>query len=767
MQLQPLTRGHATSFLAVYGGDDESDPSLMASYDLGHVHCYMRTDLKAPRDKGWPDKRVSRTGHAAEIESKSAGIILYASGVIDLDCDGPNAEQELAELFAGVEVPAAPSWQSKRGMHYLFKRHPLLDNLPAGTFKYGTDLEIRVGTPTAAQQTVLPHALNGRTWTRPFMPDFGPPPLLDVVAERLLAASKAKPATSEKVKAVVDAWLACCEANEKAVSGVTDKGNLTVIEFPVCPFKSGDQTDGRAALLIDHETGHVGCHCFHAKCKDKGIADFEATLAVPFIGKRAILVRPPEYRVAEQAVRSLAGVENVYQRGGSLVRITAEAPTPPGVKRPPNVPTIEPLSFPLIQQTLSQRADYFKPGKKLTRSNVPGYVVSMVQAQGNWPGVPPLEAVKHCPTLRPDGSILATPGYDPESGLFLTRAMTLPTLTVSEAVAALDYLFVDYPFATPAHKAALIAGLLTPMARHAFDGPAPLFLIDGNTPGVGKSLAVDAISLVVTGEPIAVASAPESDAECRKRITSLAVAGDPLIMLDNIGATLGWPSLDAALTGTKWQDRLLGVSENVSVPLHATWYATGNNVELVGDLPRRTLYVRLASQHEQPELRSDFHERDLRGYVRRERARLVSAALTILAEYQRTGAPDMGLPPWGSYEGWSAVVRSAVVWAGWPDPCETRPALLEQSDTTGELLRTLLTAWREADPHGHGLSVADAWNRRHEVPALAAAFDALPPSRDPRATMGQTLKKLRGRVVGGLTFTAHASGHTNVWRVEG
>jgi putative DNA primase/helicase len=54
------------------------------------------------------------------------------------------------------------------------------------------------------------------------------------------------------------------------------------------------------------------------------------------------------------------------------------------------------------------------------------------------------------------------------------------------------------------------------------------------------------------------------------------------------------------------------------------------------------------------------------------RAQLVAAGLTVLRGYSAAGRPDMRLPPWGSFEGWSKLVRGALVWAGEADPGETR-----------------------------------------------------------------------------------------------
>ena len=84
-----------------------------------------------------------------------------------------------------------------------------------------------------------------------------------------------------------------------------------------------------------------------------------------------------------------------------------------------------------------------------------------------------------------------------------------------------------------------------------------------------------------------------------KTITAIALAGDQMILLDNIDPAipLGWASLDAALTGTTWKQRLLGVSAMTSeLPLFTVWFATGNNVSFRGrhspsrhPLPRRVV----------------------------------------------------------------------------------------------------------------------------------------------------------------------------------
>ncbi len=80
------------------------------------------------------------------------------------------------------------------------------------------------------------------------------------------------------------------------------------------------------------------------------------------------------------------------------------------------------------------------------------------------------------------------------------------------------------------------------------------------------------------------------------------------------------------------------------MPLEVTWLATGNNLRLTGDTPRRCLYVRLESTLERPERRRDFRHPRLLEWLRRRRPRLLPAALTLLRAYVAAGRPDLGLP---------------------------------------------------------------------------------------------------------------------------
>jgi hypothetical protein len=348
--------------------------------------------------------------------------------------------------------------------------------------------------------------------------------------------------------------------------------------------------------------------------------------------------------------------------------------------------------------------------------------------------------------------------------LLLEAAAPFPTIvphpTKDQAIAAREQLFAvvaDFPFEREVHRAAYLAALLTPLARFAFTGPAPLFLVDANVRAAGKGLLLDTISRIVTGERFTIATYTSDEDELRKRITSLVLTGDRLVLFDNLAGRFGNAVLDAALTGTAWKDRILGGNRMAEAPLYMTWYATGNNVAIAADTARRVCHVRLESPDERPEERQGFRHPDLLAWVGQDRAELLAAALMILRGYCAAGRPDQSLPAWGSFEGWSELVRSAVVWVGLPDPGETRLLLQAQADVAAESMGIILTCWERLDPDGRGLTAAEVICQLYKEPPanppdyhtdLRDALEALLKKPDARA-LGNTLRLYRRRIFDG------------------
>jgi hypothetical protein len=404
---------------------------------------------------------------------------------------------------------------------------------------------------------------------------------------------------------------------------------------------------------------------------------------------------------------------------------------------------------------------------------LPKDVVATLRARASWPGIRRLEGLVQAPTLRADGTVLQEPGYEAASELLFDPGEDVFPLipdrpTKMQAVAALDKLLDvigEFPFANEAHRSGWIACLLTVLGRTLIAGPTPLFALDANIRGSGKSLLADAISIVATGRSAPRMNQPESDAEMRKCITALLLEGERLALVDNVNRPLGSSSFDALLTSELWKDRILGLTKSVTVPNNCTWLATGNNLTFVGDTVRRTLHIRIDSPEENPEDRVIKRYPDLKGHVRAHRGELASAALTILRAFIVAGAPCSKVKLWGSFEDWSKTIAAACVWIGLPDPESTRIELEATADPEKTALAAVLRKLPELIPTGKiGTTAKNAIaflyprlergeeRRPDEWDGLREAFEVLAPpapGRPPSADkLGVAFRKLKKRVVG-------------------
>ncbi len=416
---------------------------------------------------------------------------------------------------------------------------------------------------------------------------------------------------------------------------------------------------------------------------------------------------------AEEAL--LASGAAVFRRGTMLVRpVSMEVPASRG--RMTVAAGLAELTQPAAVDLLSQVARWERFDKRSEDwrpADPPAMVAAILLARsGRW-RLPPIAGVTTTPTLRPDGSVLSAPGYDPATRLYHVPDAALrlripekaPTKADAEAaLATLEQLLADFPFADDAGGAAdtaradeavnlavALSGLITPAVRGCMS-VAPLHAIRANAPGSGKSFLVDLVSAISAGRPCPAASATGGSEEVEKKLVGLLLSAFPIVNLDNINGELGGDLLCQAVERPLIRVRPLGRSEIVEIESRACVFATGNALRARGDLVRRSLVCSLDAAMERPELRR--FGRDPVAEVLADRGRYVGAALTVVRAYIAAGRPGL-LSPLASFEDWSGTVRSALVWLGKADPCKSIETAREDDPELGDL-REVMTLWAEA-----------------------------------------------------------------------
>ena len=325
----------------------------------------------------------------------------------------------------------------------------------------------------------------------------------------------------------------------------------------------------------------------------------------------------------------------------------------------------------------------------------------LAQPASTW-GMPGLEGLVETPTLRRDGSVLDTEGYDEVSGLYYLPAqgLTMPHIPdrptsdeVAAAVVLINRIIADFPFADDASIANYFALLLTPVLRQAIDGCTPLALIDAPCPATGKTLLTDVFAISATGRETSKMALPDDNTELNKIIGASLMAGKSVMSFDNVTGVIGHPALAAALTGMVFETRILGMSKNMEVPNRATWVANGNHMRPSGDMLRRCYWVRLNAKVTDPGERSvEFKIPCLTAWVAEHRGELLRALLVIARAWYVAGCPKPKRSPLASFEEWSIAVGGILEHVGVNGFLENGRQMNRQSDVESAQWEAFLEA---------------------------------------------------------------------------
>jgi hypothetical protein len=408
--------------------------------------------------------------------------------------------------------------------------------------------------------------------------------------------------------------------------------------------------------------------------------------------------------------------------------------------------------------------------------NCPLTLARWILARGQWPGIARLTGIIEVPSMLADGRILDVPGHDAKSGLFVdiakgefSPAPEFPTR--EDAMHALrtviNPLFAEFPFETPASRSVLLSSHLAAVSRPAFP-TLPMSAFTAPSMASGKTLLADSVSVTACGHTASSISQGESEEESEKRIHSALLAGQRVLLIDNVTRPLGGDSLSSAITSTSVGVRRFRTQEIAKVPTWNTlWLATGNNLELDKDMCSRALFCRLDPRTEHPEQR-EFRIPHLLDHMREHRAEIVLALLTILRAFVVAGRPKANVRPLNRFGGWSDLVRSALIWLGEADPVLTMNPI-GQADPETQGLVMLLHALRGVF-ESKEFTAAQTISSAFMGAPLREALDVVCPARvgsghDGRR-LGRFLQRSRGRVVDGLLLelTTCPSG-TNRYRV--
>ncbi|MBR0848800.1 hypothetical protein JQ543_13690 [Bradyrhizobium diazoefficiens] len=502
-----------------------------------------------------------------------------------------------------------------------------------------------------------------------------------------------------------------------------------------------------------------------------------------------ILVKRGELARAAEKCEELLQGSDIFDRGRILVKpVLGEADNAHGGKtRTAMLNPITPTGLRRMLEGVARFTRYDARSKKPLVSDPPKEIPQYILANQNAYPFPTINGVLTCPTLRPDGSLLIKPGFDAATGMYLIEPPPMPEIPerptkkhAEEALKLVDGLLVDFPFTVTddgkkISRSVAYSTVITPVVRGAFT-KAPIHAISAPVAGSGKSYLADIVSVIVSGHLMPVMTADRKDEETDKRLDAMLLAGRPLICIDNVspGIILGTARLNQMMSQTMVDVRILGQSEMPRVDTRGvSVLVNGNNLVIRDDLMRRVLLATLDPKHERPELR-EFKTNPVK-MVLANRGKYIAACLTICRAFLISGEPTVA-QKLGSFEGWSDVVRSALVWLGCDDPvASTEVVRAEDPDLIK--MRTLFKVWASVIGVDFKVSFATlvartrvvADNRQLKHPELARAVRHLAPPNDGgslnRDAVGKWLRDHKNRTVNGRTLRSKP-GDPAMWWVE-
>ena len=631
----------------------------------------------------------------------------------------------------------------------------------------------------------LPVAVNGKSGFQCILKAWNPDlrftvkEMIDGLKIELKDTSKGKPRSQKSVPHDYDVHIP--RANENPViSELTKRG---LYKQPLgngkhditCPWvdEHTDQSDNGTAYWEPTEHHRIGgFKCLHGHCTERHINAFHSHLEIPKdVAKHLPTIRISAgeiNRIVDSAEIELSKTTRHYQRAGIIITVATDPAT--------HATNVSALSLPSLTRVLAgivvwQRFD--KRDSSWVTCDPSDKHIRILHDASQYPHLPILNGIARQPYLRPDYTLVHTAGYDSKTGMFGVfnpqrfNVPDNPTREEAEtALVKLIELISEFPFKTDHDQVATLAAIITATIRPSLR-LAPMFHVKAPQIASGKSFLCQLISSFATPEKSTPHSFPSDDEEMRKLLLAELLTAPAVIEFDNLTSDLlPHKSLCTALTSENMSDRILGQSKTAEVGTRALFLSSGNNVEPVRDMTRRTITIHLDPQCETPATR-DYIKNPV-AEVARDRGEFISAALIIVRAWVVAGKPITAVKSLNSYGDWSDLCRQPLLWLDLKDPANSVFESMAHDPDRNEL-DAFLGVWR----HRYG-------SRSISVKKIASDTSHYPDLKEVipyfvfehgvinNVKLGRWIKRHSGRVVNGLRLVADKSVKLNVmqWKIE-
>ena len=441
-----------------------------------------------------------------------------------------------------------------------------------------------------------------------------------------------------------------------------------------CPWSNEHTKNGDKAKYYapNKERLFGGFSCKHAHCKDKSIYDLLKFLGLSVEhGRGRDLIKDinqETHALNEAITTSLRKTEPIYKYNDKIVCVR------PGKEK--ETFNLQILDKSTLKDMLSERALILSKDAKgeWRAKKVRDLLYSDYVSCKNNSSLHELAGIVHHPVILPNGQLVNAKGYDSSTGFYFTKALSprnirkIESATEGDAQKSLDVLLdklKEFRFCSEEDRSAALFAILTAVERPVLD-TATMFLVWANGFGAGKTY-LSKVICAFTGPRayVRVLTIPNTKEEFNKLILSKLLTCPPCICFDNAIKDLrSYDALPSIITARKYEGRLLGSNQVVTVNTNTFIIVNGNKINVYRDLVRRTIKINLdkgmGSQ--------TFRNPNLLESIENERGQLTAHVLTIVKAYLNANVHRNSGRYLSSFQDQDNLCRQPLLWLGLKDP---------------------------------------------------------------------------------------------------
>ncbi|MBP3956855.1 hypothetical protein J8F10_16405 [Gemmata sp. G18] len=416
--------------------------------------------------------------------------------------------------------------------------------------------------------------------------------------------------------------------------------------------------------------------------------------------------RLPVEVVVRSGIDALRASGRVYGHGGTIVFDTTAPSDEPALVPLRSEARVEPAAGGLLANILVCGGEV--KGQPVWFPLPSVFLQVLLNAEPLARELPRIDLYARRALFGPDYELL-NPGYHPGPRYLIHGAPVEPDVAplphaeapVERLPPHLNRLLSGFCFRDAADSANALALLITGvLVNHFVEGGKPVALIDGTQPGLGKTLLVRVIGMVLDGvDPRPIHYTPD-DEELQKRIcATLRPNRQSVVLIDNAksptGTPISSPAVEANSMAPEISLRILGVSQNYVRPNDAIWALTMNQTRVSPDLVSRGLPIRL--EYIGDPARRAFGRADPIAYARTHRPEILAELFGFVVRWTQQGRPRGAQAH--RLHGWAEVIGGIMTANGFPaflanydEAAATFNSELEELSTLVEIVL--------ADPNG-------------------------------------------------------------------